>query len=756
MDPDKYQRAWQADTTQTRVTIDAELLRNEVQRAERDFRAVILWGDLFELGVILLMVPLWIYLGVMTSSPWTWYLTVPVYVWFGVFRLTFRKRHSQKPSEPGEPLLQCVKDSLKQVENQIWLMRNVFWWSLLPLSVSILAAFAHSTWLKSEGWLDALSDVNVFVSLFLIAVFYFAYVSTQRVVRLQFEPQRQELLTLLTSLRDETTSEDAQDIGTAVSVSPFAENGFIRGTGVSVAPRRSAVRFAISFLGFVVLAMFVVFMTNMDPYLLTGEGFPKRSPFTGVRWQESQPEVQLGKEWFKLVSLDEIPAAEIVAFSQRTFAEQWRKRFEEDLVELLTLMEHPPQDTVTLVVQSLTSSETSVREDVPMTYANRQAIWQAAQTRASSQPKSKSMPKPERVTRPAVSIKNTELFCERVNEFLQRARVETGFSGVVVVARGGEPVYQRVIGFSHLQFKIPNSLETPFRIASLSEQFTAAAILYLEAEGKLSVDDPVHRYVPEFAAEPYRGITIYHLLTHTSGLPGKPEDATGKARWNAMSEAATPVNDYVQLACECPLKFEPGEGCEYSNFGYRVLSALIVRVTGEEYADFMEERLFKALGLRQSGVARISQPRDEGRVAEELSFVEFDRSTREPIYMISDRDKNYGTEYGSGGIFTSAVDLLQWDRILAADSFLSGEKKARLFHPVRGNYACGWRIEQSEDGRLYQTQSGAHEGHFSRMMRIPEDDLVIIALSNVRATIEIDDALEQLFRLCRSLPYQDL
>ena len=114
--------------------------------------------------------------------------------------------------------------------------------------------------------------------------------------------------------------------------------------------------------------------------------YPKKSPFNAVRWQESQPEVRLGEEWFKLVSLNKIPAAEIVTFSQETYGDQWRKRFEEDLVELLTRMKHPPQDKITLVVQSLITSETSVREDIPMTTANRSAIKAAARKRTIPKP----------------------------------------------------------------------------------------------------------------------------------------------------------------------------------------------------------------------------------------------------------------------------------------------------------------------------------------------------------------------------------
>jgi hypothetical protein len=104
------------------------------------------------------------------------------------------------------------------------------------------------------------------------------------------------------------------------------------------------------------------------------DGSLQKSPFAAVRWQESQPEVQVGDEWFKLVSLDGLSASEMVAFSQRTYGKQWRMRFEEDLVDLLTRMDHPPQDTVTLVVQSLTSPETKTLEDVAMTQENRAAI----------------------------------------------------------------------------------------------------------------------------------------------------------------------------------------------------------------------------------------------------------------------------------------------------------------------------------------------------------------------------------------------
>src|SRR5262245_48251523 len=130
MDPDKYQQAWQAHTSQTRVTVDADSLQQVVQRNQRIFRAAILFRDSVEVGVGLLLLSFWIFLGLVNSLPWTWWLGVPAIVWVTGFFLVDRRRHPQTPSDPGEPLLGCVKTSLTQVEHQIWLLRNIFWWYL--------------------------------------------------------------------------------------------------------------------------------------------------------------------------------------------------------------------------------------------------------------------------------------------------------------------------------------------------------------------------------------------------------------------------------------------------------------------------------------------------------------------------------------------------------------------------------------------------------------------------------------------------
>lgn len=207
MAPDDYQQAWQAQSSKTRVTIDADVLSREVQRNQRDFRAMIFRRDSLEIGVALLLLPYWFYAGITHDLPWTWYLTVPALFWVVGFILVDRKRHRQQRVEPGEPLLESAKESLNQVEHQIWLLRNILWWYLLPFAVPILLFFVHVTL-----DVDTPSYVERFVFLatlcvYLVALYAFIYYLNQRAVRVQLQPRREELLALLASLGDESTNE---------------------------------------------------------------------------------------------------------------------------------------------------------------------------------------------------------------------------------------------------------------------------------------------------------------------------------------------------------------------------------------------------------------------------------------------------------------------------------------------------------------------------------------------------------------------
>lgn len=207
MNPDDFQRAWQTQSSHTRLTIDADLLLKEVQRNQRQFTATLFWRDMREICTGVLLAPLWLYLGVKLSLPWTWYLTAPMLVWIAGYMLADLRRHKRQPPEPGEPLRQRVECSLAQVEHQIWLLRNVFWWCLLPLSLPMLIFFGQVAWLtRSAGWLTAV----VFMGLVSLVGIIFAsvYRLNQDAVRSELGPRRQELEALLASLKDEPPAAD--------------------------------------------------------------------------------------------------------------------------------------------------------------------------------------------------------------------------------------------------------------------------------------------------------------------------------------------------------------------------------------------------------------------------------------------------------------------------------------------------------------------------------------------------------------------
>lgn len=211
MEPDRFQQAWRAQSSQTRVTVDADLLQKEVQRGQQEFQSLIFWRDVREVGVSLVMIPIWLAMGISMSLPWTWYLTVPALIFVSGFILVDRRRHPQRPSEPGEPLLYYVKESLAQVEHQIWLLRNVFWWYLAPFCISLMAFFLQVAWNRSNDWWGFVLFAGA-MGLFLFIIYGGTYRLNQRAVREQLEPRRQDLLRLIASLEGEASDEDSGDV----------------------------------------------------------------------------------------------------------------------------------------------------------------------------------------------------------------------------------------------------------------------------------------------------------------------------------------------------------------------------------------------------------------------------------------------------------------------------------------------------------------------------------------------------------------
>ena len=185
---------------------------------------------------------------------------------------------------------------------------------------------------------------------------------------------------------------------------------------------------------------------------------------------------------------------------------------------------------------------------------------------------------------------------ERMDEVVQTYVRDKTFMGTVLVARGSDVIFSKGYGSANLEWDIPNTPATKFRLGSVTKQFTAASILLLEERGKLKLDDPIKKYVPD-APQAWDSITIFNLLTHTSGIP----NFTSLPDYGSLKLNETPVGKTILSVRDKPLDFTPGEKMSYSNSGYLVLGYVIERVTGGSYEKFVTDNIFTPLGMKDSG-----------------------------------------------------------------------------------------------------------------------------------------------------------
>jgi hypothetical protein len=184
------------------MAIHGEPFLEDLRRKDQQFNRMIFWRDAREIIVCLVMVPVWLYLGARSSLPWTWYLMIPAILWIGGFMLVDRLRQQRRTPGLGEPLRDRVKCSLEQLDHQIWLLRNVHWWYLLPIAMPLSAFVVQGAWLeRSEGWSVVLV---AFMAIALVTVvFGIIYWVNQLAVRANLAPRRRELEGLLVSLADD-------------------------------------------------------------------------------------------------------------------------------------------------------------------------------------------------------------------------------------------------------------------------------------------------------------------------------------------------------------------------------------------------------------------------------------------------------------------------------------------------------------------------------------------------------------------------
>ncbi len=251
-----------------------------------------------------------------------------------------------------------------------------------------------------------------------------------------------------------------------------------------------------------------------------------------------------------------------------------------------------------------------------------------------------------------------------------------------------------------------------FEIASITKQFTAAAILELEEQGRLSTEDFIADHLPG-VPQHSRKITIHHLLTHTSGIPASNARGSG-------DDLERAVADYMG---DGP-KRVPGTNLEYWNGGYALLAGIVERASGRSFMEFCREHLFAPAGMSDTGFTG-DEHLDRERAAIGWSASGPPRSALEHPYGV------YGWQYrGMGGAVTTVLDLMKWDRALDGTEVLGEKAKARLFRPAVNDYACGWYVGKAAHGGIRHSHGGSVRGFVADLRRYPAEKACIAVLSN--------------------------
>lgn len=306
-------------------------------------------------------------------------------------------------------------------------------------------------------------------------------------------------------------------------------------------------------------------------------------------------------------------------------------------------------------------------------------------------------------------------FRKKADAYMEASVRHDYFSGSVLIAKNGQPVFSKGYGMANYELNVPNTTNTVFRIASLTKQFTAVAIMQLQERGKLKVSDSICKYLDQ-CPEAWNPITIRHLLTHTSGIP----NVSSLPDWDEKhSIQPYSISELVNLFRGLPLQFAPGEKYKYSNSGYNLLGLIIEKVSGMSYYDFLQNNLFKPLGMNHTGFCNprtITPNRASGYYCVLHRFVN-------APYL------NMALTYSAGSLESTLGDLLLWDQALYTNRLLSPESLREMFTPFKNNYGYGAIIGNKFDQSTI-SHAGSLNGFSTYLFRFPTEQLTIIVLAN--------------------------
>lgn len=307
----------------------------------------------------------------------------------------------------------------------------------------------------------------------------------------------------------------------------------------------------------------------------------------------------------------------------------------------------------------------------------------------------------------------------RMEHVIQSYVAKKAFMGSVLVARGNDVLFNKGYGSANLEWDIADSPSTKYRLGSITKQFTAASILLLEERGKLKVGDPVKKYMPDAPAA-WDQITIFNLLTHTSGIP----NFTNFPEYRKLEPFPITPEQTVAVFRDKPLDFQPGEKWNYSNSGYLLLGYLIEKVSGESYEKFLRENIFTPLGMKDSGY-------DSNSAVILHRAAGYAPSAAGPVNA---GFIHMSVPHAAGGLYSTTGDLLRWEQGLFGGKVLSSASLEKMTTPFKNDYAFGLGVN-NRNGRKVISHNGGIEGFNTYLGYYPDDHVTVVVLANLNGSV---------------------
>lgn len=330
----------------------------------------------------------------------------------------------------------------------------------------------------------------------------------------------------------------------------------------------------------------------------------------------------------------------------------------------------------------------------------------------------------------------------KIDEVMTLANKYRLFNGSVLVAENGKVIYKKGLGLANMEWRIPNTNETKFRLGSITKQFTATLILQLVQQGKIKLDGKISDYLPEYRKDIGDKVSIHQLLNHTSGIPSY----TGlPGFFQDVSRNPYKVDAFVKKYASNDLEFEPGSKYSYNNSGYFLLGAIVEKVTGKPYEQVLKEKIFDPLGMKNTGYDHhdtIIENRASGYQKTADGY------TNAPYLDMS-------IPYAAGSMYSTVDDLYLWDQGLYTDRVLSAATKELMYKPTLSDYGYGWVITKTSfDEKIpVITHGGGINGFNTTIVRFPAQKHLIVMLDNTSQGGNVDRLARELVKILYDQPH---